>query len=74
MTEDEAKTKPCIGPRPYNTGIPQPRDADYQVIYHCSASACMAWRRRRWFWWPAMTLGEQWRREEIGHCGLAGKP
>ena len=39
----------------------------------CIGSACMAWRRRRWFLWPAWTVGEQMRRAKIGFCGLAGK-
>ncbi len=72
MTEEEAKTKWCPHAIASHTN---PRQHNGEVwLHNCIGSACMAWRRRRWFWWPAMTIGEQWERKAMGRCGLAGKP
>jgi hypothetical protein len=80
MTEEEAKTKWCVGPSPSNTGISitQP-DGSYRYV--CSGSACMAWR------WEELGGFERlfdrntpkvWVKSgnstTDGHCGLAGKP
>ena len=58
MTEDEARTKRCGGPSPQNCGTPAPmhehpdnvqalrdRPQGRAVIYLCSASDCMSWRK-----------------------------
>ena len=44
MTEDEAKTKPCIGPAPANTGIKMAERKEGYFVYGCAGSACLAWR------------------------------
>lgn len=46
MTEDEAKTSPCIGPAPHNTGIARAAvELGGASIFLCRGSACrMAWR------------------------------
>jgi len=46
VTEEEAKTKPCIGPAPHNTGWAPEPGLDGMFIYLCRASNCMAWRYR----------------------------
>lgn len=90
MTEEEAKTKWCpfaraggpMGSEAQGTSYNRWPSSDgttkamLEESGHikCISSACMAWRRRRWFWWPAWTVGEQMRRAKIGRCGLAGKP
>lgn len=44
MTEDEAKTMPCIAPYPYNVGKAEAQP-DGTIICRCVGSACMAWRQ-----------------------------
>lgn len=44
MTDEEATTKPCIGPAPHNTGGPGNPEANGFVRHFCSGSRCMAWR------------------------------
>lgn len=69
MTEDEAKTKPCIGPAPSNTGTV----AEGVPNYVCRASACLAWR-----WsggaFPLPNDPSYVRTRYSGFCGLAGNP
>ncbi len=78
MTEEEAKTKPCIGPSPSNTGTVHENVPNYV----CRGSACMAWR------WLGKS-NERYITEQTGtvitfkpvpieagdgYCGYAGKP
>jgi hypothetical protein len=81
MTEEEAKTKPCIGPAPHNTGAPCNPNALGHMVYACAGSACLAWR-----WHPDGSRDPDLPRQfptaplaafekmESGFCGLAGKP
>lgn len=67
MTEDEAKTKACCGPR--NNG-----DTGNDDLL-CIASTCMAWR---WDGTHVNDPGEPkgdliWSNRSYGHCGLAGE-
>ena len=67
MTEQEAKTKRCIGPadcgRPVEISkrMTNAGDTLTERIRVCIGSACMAWRRD--------VYGN-----DNGWCGLAGKP
>ncbi len=71
MTEDEAKTKPCIGPAPHNTGWPGNPDAQGIIIMFCRGSDCLAWRPKLKEY---VTGSVPPRYAESGYCGLAGKP
>ncbi|MGA0604915.1 hypothetical protein ACO2Q0_02860 [Phenylobacterium sp. VNQ135] len=66
MTEDEAKTKACCGPR--NNGA---NGADDDIL--CIGSACMAWRE----WRDVATSAKTGISRAVvlgGYCGLAGAP
>lgn len=76
MTEEEAKTQPCIGPkncgRVVQTGSLDPDN----FPRFCVGSACkMAWR------WEEGSFGtprQKWSGKDMvpaeGYCGLAGRP
>ena len=63
MTEDEAKTKACCGPR---------NNANSDVL--CIASACMAWRWVQSGEPPATMTVPQAAAWKHGYCGLAARP
>lgn len=90
MTEDEAKTKACCGPR-NNTMTAE----DSDIL--CIGSACMAWRvqtieayQENVYNQPEKPEGDDWKphstgprnvawwrtipERQVGHCGLAGSP
>ena len=87
MTEEEAKTKWCPMVRaftswwPYGADTTAPtggaaainRDSPNTNRYNCIGSSCMMWRTT-----VAVHLTNDpikfYRKEEIGYCGLAGKP
>ena len=71
MTEEEAKTKPCIAPCPYNVGAAE-KQTDSTIIYRCIGSACMAGRWSSGFPLPddPPEISSRYR----GFCGLAGTP
>lgn len=75
MTEDEAKTKPCIGPCPTVTGrLVRGGKEDGSDAYLCNGSACLGWRSLGRYLEPGEGLqpGESY--PLGGYCGLAGKP
>lgn len=85
MTEDEAKTRLCCGPR--NRGPSRTEDEPL-----CIGSACMAWRAVHTHytvghqsptrpdgdgWMRDLTFPDRWIRQNTnttGYCGLAGRP
>lgn len=79
MTEAEAKTKPCIGPNPMNTGWLTPPNEQGVSVFVCRGSACMAWREyetpenRQRAEAEFRKTGARLRLMD-GYCGLAGKP
>lgn len=65
MTEDEAKTKMCLGPQVVALAVLMagPREVELTPrAGRCVASDCMAWRTKRNTVTPD------------GYCGLAGAP
>lgn len=64
MTEDEAKTKPCISHAAFNVGRAV-EGPDRSIVYLCSGSACLAWREYD-------AQGGTFIKKV--YCGLAGKP
>ncbi len=73
MTENEAKTKWCCGPKIISdqmladrlipAKVPNPPESNGL----CCGSKCMAWR------WAAFAEGEEHAGNIHGYCGLAGK-
>lgn len=66
MTEKEARTKKCCGPKvlisPMFAAAGR-ATSDLTGPLHCNASDCMAWR------WVTRIAGD-----DNGFCGLAGVP
>lgn len=83
MTEEEAKTKVCCGPKVLAAAIfiaGKAKTTEPLGPVLCAGSACMAWRsepgadrRRLEAQNPRMPMGEI-AKIESGWCGLAGKP
>jgi len=72
MTEDEAKTKKCCGPKIILLGLlvsTGKRITDPEAPLLCIGSDCMAWR---WSYPPDEAAGNK--NGPQGFCGLAGKP
>lgn len=70
MTEEEAKTRPCIGPNPKNTGWLTAPNEQGVSVFVCRGSVCLAWRddpRLKGDGTPFVESGH-------GYCGLADKP
>lgn len=68
MTEKDAKTKPCIGPRPEITGEAVAGDRPGVLVYPfyaCRGSTCLAWR---------INTPASGNTPADGYCGLGGKP
>jgi chaperone required for assembly of F1-ATPase len=84
MIDSQMRAKPCIGPRPENTG------ELVDGVYRCIASDCLGWRPI--YSMELVNLQTKERRPSIegshydprvegldgkivgGYCGLAGKP
>lgn len=74
MTEDEAKTSPCVGPRPELTGEPIAGVRPGSVaMWACRGSACkLAWR---WVMVPSQGTPDVLVKSDTdGYCALTTGP
>lgn len=74
MTEDDAKTSACIGPRPEMTGQAIPGERSGTVaMYACRGSACkLAWR---WAMVPSQGTPDVLVKSDTdGYCALTTGP